>query len=397
MSESKKMFLKSKRQVAVGLLVLFFLCCLRSEAEEKNAAGYPIPQPGYVFEFPRDHGSHPDFRIEWWYWVGHLFDSEGKRYGFQATFFRNRLKPPPEEDRHGMPVVLPAPGAFGDTHVYLAHMALVDPESGRYLFEERVNRDGWDANSSEETLDLRNGNWRVWVETTESGEERFVLRASVQSEIKLDLSFIPEKPRTIFGEQGISIKGDEIGASSYYISYTRLKASGNLILGEKRVAVEGQAWMDHEISSNQLGKDLAGWDWVCIQLLDGREIKAYRLRQKAGGISPHSRFIWIGKKGEVQSLRPFEFQWREDDFWRSPFHGSRYPTHVSVVAVDPATGEERTFTIKPIYPQQEIMGRGEGINYWEGACRVTDEAGAEIGSAYLELTGYDKPLNLSNE
>jgi len=27
--------------------------------------GFALPQPGRVFAFPRDHGSHPDFRLEW--------------------------------------------------------------------------------------------------------------------------------------------------------------------------------------------------------------------------------------------------------------------------------------------------------------------------------------------
>jgi hypothetical protein len=35
-----------------------------------------------------------------------------------------------------------------------------------------------------------------------------------------------------------------------------------------------------------------------------------------------------------------------------------------------------------------------GIAYWEGACRVRDAAGKEVGSAYMELTGYAAELKL---
>ena len=34
------------------------------------------------FEFPADHGPHPDFKNEWWYYTGHLWTKTGDRYGF---------------------------------------------------------------------------------------------------------------------------------------------------------------------------------------------------------------------------------------------------------------------------------------------------------------------------
>ncbi len=42
------------------------------------------------FVFPRDHGPHPEFRAEWWYWTGNLRTAEGRHLGFQLTFFRSR-------------------------------------------------------------------------------------------------------------------------------------------------------------------------------------------------------------------------------------------------------------------------------------------------------------------
>ena len=43
------------------------------------------------WSFPRDHGSHPEYRTEWWYFTGNLNDDRGKRYGYQLTFFRYGL------------------------------------------------------------------------------------------------------------------------------------------------------------------------------------------------------------------------------------------------------------------------------------------------------------------
>jgi predicted secreted hydrolase len=54
-----------------------------------TAEGFAVPQRGYRFSFPRDHGSHPEFKLEWWYITGHLFAEDGRRFGYQATFFRS--------------------------------------------------------------------------------------------------------------------------------------------------------------------------------------------------------------------------------------------------------------------------------------------------------------------
>ena len=93
--------------------------------------GFAVPQPGHRFTFPRDHGSHPEFKIEWWYLTGHLFarpadaaagDTSSRRFGFQATFFR-QAGPRGAADQN--PV-------FGTGHLFLAHMALAG-----YRFDKR--------------------------------------------------------------------------------------------------------------------------------------------------------------------------------------------------------------------------------------------------------------------
>jgi len=71
--------------------------------------------PGYRMQFPRDEGSHPDFRVEWWYLTGWLQDG-GKPLGFQVTFFRAR-----PELKHDNP------SAFTPRQILIAHAALSDP------------------------------------------------------------------------------------------------------------------------------------------------------------------------------------------------------------------------------------------------------------------------------
>ncbi|MEM9158696.1 MAG: lipocalin-like domain-containing protein, partial [Verrucomicrobiota bacterium] len=99
--------------------------------------GYALPQLGHAFDFPRDHGSHPAFKTEWWYITGHLESKEDDgKYGFQITFFRSATRPQGEEASAAMP-----------EHIYMAHAALLDKKTGAYIHEERFNRSGWNADA----------------------------------------------------------------------------------------------------------------------------------------------------------------------------------------------------------------------------------------------------------
>ena len=334
------------------------------------AADFSLPQPNPAFHFPQDHGSHPDFKLEWWYVTGHLTGETGNRYGFQATFFR-----------HVSTEVAAAPAT-----VYLAHMALLDVGKGNFIYQTRLNRNGWDASAAVGHLAVENGPWSLRMDRD---SEAMVLKGGIRSQVKFDLRLTPEKPVVLFGENGFSRKGAEASAASYYLTFTRLKTVGTLRVDGLDLRVEGLSWMDHEISSSQLGAGLVGWDWVCIQLLDGREIMMYRLRRADGTSDPVSSLTWVDQAAKTQ-LQPFE--WRPLATWKSPETGGRYPSRVELKTSDPANGGKRVFVLEPLAENQELAAGPGGIAYWEGACRVRDGVGKEIGSAYLELTGYAKPL-----
>jgi predicted secreted hydrolase len=349
-----------------------------------TAEGFAVPQAGYRFQFPRDHGSHPEFKLEWWYITGHLFAEGGRRFGYQATFFRSA-----------------APDKSGQ--LYLAHMALLDVRSGKFYHQERLNREGWDAGAATETLDVRNGPWTLRLMEPDGGTEReggaetspvaerMELRGSVRADASFALTLTPEKPLVIFGENGVSRKGAEPTAASYYLTFPRLKAEGTLTLGEETFRVSGQSWMDHEISSSQLGAGQVGWDWVSVQLADGREIMFYRLRLNDGSSDPASTLTWIAADG---GLTKSDFGWEVLDTWTSAETGGVYPSRVRLTTTDPGSGKQVALTLEPLVKAQEITGSLGGIPYWEGACRVLAEDGREVGRAFMELTGYAKALKL---
>lgn len=335
-----------------------------------TAEGFAVPQPGYRFSFPRDHAAHPEFRIEWWYITGHLYATDGRRFGVQATFFRNA-----------------APDKSGDLH--LAHMALLDVATGTFLHQERLNRDGWDARAAVDRLDVANGPWSLQM--TDPVAEQMVLRGGIRGETAFTLELKPSKSLVRFGDGGYSRKGADPTAASYYLTFPRLAARGELVLGTETLAVTGELWMDHEISSSQLSGGQVGWDWVSVHLADGREVMLYRLRRSDGSADPASTLTWVDANGGTQ-VAPFS--WTVQSTWKSPKTGATYPARVKVSTTDPTTGAAVELLIEPLAESQELTGELGGVPYWEGACRVRDTAGRELGSAFMELTGYAKDLKI---
>jgi len=351
--------------------------------------GFAVPQPGVSPEFPAAHGSHPDTKIEWWYLTGHLQSANGREFGVQATFFRqaNPELPPAVRGTEADP-------EFGSHHLLLAHMALLDVATGRFLHQERLARPGWDAWAREGTLDLRLGPWSLRFAEFGPGEhpESMQLNGSLGADARFSLRLTPAKEKVLFGVNGLSRKAAAPTAVSRYITFTRLQASGELAIGSELLAVTGSLWMDHEISSSQLGEGQVGWDWASIQFDDGRELMAYILRHADGNPDPWSSATWIDRAGQLHAHRPGAFTWEPRRWWTSPRTGGRYPIGSRLTIPDPATGDLRTFTIEPLLDAQELPGDLGGIAYWEGACRVRDEQGRIVGKAYVELTGYAASL-----
>ena len=374
-------FCRAPILAAAVLSVVMLLPAAGFQPPVKTTDGFAVPQPGRRFEFPRDHGSHPEFKIEWWYVTGHLFGEQDRRFGFQATFFR-RAGPQPTNES----AITATSAAFGNDELHLAHMALLDVQGGRFIHEERLNRAGWDAGSSTNTLAVWNGNWFLRLGTNANGA--LSMQGSIRGEANFSLALTPTKPLVVFGENGVSRKGASPTASSHYLTFSRLAVAGEVTLEGRKQAVRGQAWMDHEISSSQLDADQAGWDWASLQLNDGREIMAYRLRKKGGRTDPFSQLAWVDAQGGVTHRNSTQFTWSTVRTWKSPATGGVYPVTVKLATTDPISGKPVSFTLEPIILPQELTGALGGVPYWEGACHVLNEQGANVGSAYLELTGY---------
>ncbi|HEY0781335.1 MAG TPA: lipocalin-like domain-containing protein [Thermoanaerobaculia bacterium] len=346
-----------------------------------DAAGYAralVPRP---FVFPADHGTHPDFKSEWWYYTGNVAADDGRRFGFQLTFFRGALAPP----ELPMPPTPPRASAWATRQAFLAHFALTDAAGRRFRAFERWER---------EALGLAGAQaepFRVWVAGWQataagpldaSGTPPMHLEAQA-GDAALDLTLQPGEAPLPQGERGLSRKGGEAGNASYYYSLTRMPAAGSLRVGAERIAVRGLAWMDREWSTSSLSPGLVGWDWLALQLADGRDLMLYRLRRSDGGSDPWSAGTLTDGHGGSRHLAAADFRLTPLGAWRSPRTGSRYPSGFRVEV--PA--ERLDLAVRPLVEDQEL---DLSFRYYEGA--VTVEAngrpGVLAGRGYLEMTGY---------
>jgi predicted secreted hydrolase len=321
--------------------------------------------------FPEDHGSHPDYQTEWWYYTGNLETTTGRHFGYQLTFFRRALLPAAERTSRE--------SAWATDQVYMGHFALTDVDGREFMAFERF------ARRAAGLAGVETAPFAVWLEDWQVAETEpgvYTLVAS-QDGLGLEITLTDAKGPILQGDQGYSQKGPEPGNASYYYSLTRLKSSGMVQLKGESFQVSGESWMDHEYSTSALSQGQIGWDWFSIQLDDGSELMVYQIRREDGGIDAFSSGSWIAANGTVTRLGQEDFRIEVHDMWVSPRSGATYPSRwtISVPQL------ELRLSLEPLLPDQELS---VSYAYWEGAVQVEgSRAGQQVaGHGYVEMTGY---------
>lgn len=326
---------------------------------------YRAALPGYRYEFPRDHFNHPEFQTEWWYYTGNLRDAQGRRFGFELTFFRQGV------DRSKEPV-----SVWDVRDAWLAHLALSDIDGNRFFHAERLNRSGPGiAGADFSQARVWNGNWQSRWNLANGAQHLQAI--DPRFSFQLDLS--TKKPPVIHGLNGVSQKSEGKGQASHYISFTRLETKGTLVLDGKSFSVEGLSWMDHEIFTHQLAANQSGWDWFSLQFDDGTELMLYRLRRKDGTADPYSAGTFVDARGRATHLAREAFSATPGKLW------NQYPVEWTVRV--PSLGIDVKLTTR--LPNQELDNSQN--RYWEGAIEIE---GTRRGRGYLEMTGYAGALKL---
>jgi len=374
-----------KKMLVRLLLIAILLLCGCTAGKEAPAPAADAPSPfatattaenafakadkPRAFAFPRDHGAHPEYQTEWWYYTGHLRTAEGRAFGLQVTFFRRAL-------------VADAPARtsnWGAKDIYMAHFCISDLQSGTFYQSERVARGAADlAGASLDGHDVHLLDWSIAPH--ETGVKMQL--ADVEAEMGIDLVATEPAVVVLHGESpGLSLKGGP-GQASYYYSLPRFPARGQLTVGDRTFEVNGDLWMDHEFGSNQLGPEQQGWDWFALQLDDGSAVMLFQIRPTDPTGNTVLSGTWIAPDGTSTLLSASDIRLAGRSLWTSPNSGGQYPQEWRIAI--PRFGVEATVTSR--MPNQELHTEGStGITYWEGAVSVS---GSHTGEGYLEMTGY---------
>lgn len=344
------------------------------QALASDTTGYARATAPMPIRFPEDHGPHPDYKLEWWYYTGNLQTEAGRRFGYQFTIFRNALAPPDTSEAE-------VASSWRTKQLYFAHFALSDIEEEEFYAFERFSRGAAGLAGAQATP------FKVWLEDwqatqTEEGMPPMRVQATAD-DVAIDLTMDLVKPIVLQGEEGYSVKGTGYGNASYYYSMTRMETEGTVSVQGKTHTVEGLSWMDREWSTSLLGGNQEGWDWFSIHLDDGRDIMYFNVRDTSDTVQPRVDGVVVDLVGSKRALVAADVQLTVLDTWTSP-KGGVYPSHWRMSI----PSERLELEIKPFFNGQEL---DLAVRYWEGAVNVTGNAAGDpiAGSGYVELTGYD--------
>lgn len=375
-------------RATVGLLVIFaaagctlngservigsnVVAALSGEVDEAFARAYePMP-----LTFPRDHGAHPAYRTEWWYFTGNLADEQGREYGYQFTIFRSALTPHQPERTSDL----------ATNQVYMAHFALTHAQAGEHVSFERYSRGagGLAGAQGEPHFSAWLEDWSVQQTAADTMQVQAAATSEEGADFALALTLRETRLPVLHGDAGLSQKGPERGNASYYYSLIGLESSGTITWDGRSTAVTGRSWMDHEFGTSALSANALGWDWFSLQLDNGMAVMFARIRTEDGGSLGEFEGTLVGPDDSLQVINQDDFTLEALDQWTSPRSGITYPSgwHVDFPAQD------LSLTLTPLVRDQEM---DVSFVYWEGAVMVEGtQAGAPVGGrGYVELTGY---------
>lgn len=324
-----------------------------------DAEGFLIPERGVQLVFPADHQSHPNYKIEWWYFTANLRGDDGKDYGIQWTLFRSALAP------------LETSG-WSSPQLWMGHAAVTS--ASRHLVAERKARGGIGQ------AGVIGAPFSAWIDNWEF-KSRSASDLDILSEIEVNASDIDfsynlncksNKPLILQGENGFSLKSSS-GQASYYYSQPFYAVEGTLDILSDHIKVVGQGWFDREWSSQPLTKSQIGWDWFSIHFETGEKFMGYHFRDES------QNFIygnWIEADGKTEyldgnkiTMKPLKWE---------KIEGKDLPIHWSIAL----PSKEIDIEIKPLNMHSWMTTT---IPYWEGPI---DVRGSRKGVGYMELTGY---------
>ncbi|MDX1656866.1 MAG: lipocalin-like domain-containing protein, partial [Candidatus Competibacteraceae bacterium] len=285
---SKRLILMAA--AAMALAVVLWLILATSTAPTRppgpdlnallgNPTGFePVAGP-WNYRFPADHGPHPGFHTENWYFTGHLQATAGRSFAFQLLLTRVGLKP-------GRP---DRPSAWASHRLWRGQLVVTDLAAGRVYAFERFSRAALGL-AGAKTRPLR-----VWLEdwTLSAGQEGSLQLSAGQGPVAVELTLdLLKPPARSAGPVG----------PFYGYAASRLAVRGTLNLAGRSWPVTGLAWLDRAWGALPLGGGAVARDRLLLQLDDGRELALSRLRRRDGSRPPIDTGMLIAADGSITVL-----------------------------------------------------------------------------------------------
>ncbi|MGR6036345.1 MAG: lipocalin-like domain-containing protein [Candidatus Nitrosoglobus sp.] len=330
--------------------------------------GFTQVKPPWQFSFPRDHGAHPHYQTESWYFTGNLASGQGKHFGFQLNFFRVGLKPPEAPSRLS---------PWATKEVYRGHFAITDISQARFQASERFSRTALKlSGASLSPPEVWLENWRIQVLGGESSGS-FRLQAATHS-MSLDLTLHSLKPILRFGNDSSKRR-----STFYAYQLPRLLAQGKVQIDRHIYPVKGLAWLDHTWGAVPIPTGPVVWDRFLLQLENGLDLLGFRLRRRDGSGTPISSGFLVDHDGKIQLLDRENLAIEVLDYWTSPKSKIRYPARWRFQI----PSQELDLHLIPYVDDQEL---NLTLRYWGGTVQITgkDKGQTVKGQGYVELTGY---------
>ncbi len=265
--------------------------------------------------FPRDYGSHNNFRNEWWYFSGNLTDKKGRRFGYEFTIFRNALAWSKTDIK------------FESDQRYMAHFAVTDLSNNKFYYKEKLSLGTENlAGATSDPLKFWLSDWMVQgsYKNKNYTEPDFHIKAATEK-YSVDLNLSSIKPVVLQGDNGISCKGPGSDNFSHYYSLTRISTNGRVEINGEQFDVSGFSWMDREWSNASLGRNELGWNWFSIQLNNNSEIMFYQFHGKKNTNNKFDQGAIILENGKSEKLKSEDVKIEVTGYWQSKIR-SVYPS-----------------------------------------------------------------------
>ena len=443
-------FLQFKANTFLVLIAICFTlsACTENPKDENETLGTSTPngffgnmqssdaftpvKRGYTVAIPRDHMSHPDFQLEWWYLTFVLSAEDGQEFGLQYTLFRfnTELNAPPSvkvnaENSAEVNANNHIAKNWSNGQQWMGHASLHTAE--QHYFEERFASGGVGnayVNQQPFTTVIDDWAWKAAQAEVQTGAESKAMFPSVLkvafgqssthhpvringkipttaadslselndapsvSAVKVSLNLDTYGPFIKQGDNGYSKKTQDERLRSYYYSQPFINAKGTLNIEGNSVRVTGKGWFDHEWTSHLANSEAMGWDWFSLHLDDGSKLMAFRMHamneNMKNSTSKHSEIFttasYIAKNGTKETIEQANVSITPTAY--ETINEGESPRSVPTAWRIQIPEKDIDLFIRPF---KENQWNNSLFPYYEGRVEIK---GSHSGSGFMELTGY---------